>query len=551
MRAEDIDFKSSTTAGIPITVSSELSTGVRYIARHNSLYRQQVKGPGRGSPDSLQDGDAADQRFLRFESENGRSLNFSESSQLPMRLRECFLAARAYLAVADEFQDNALTEQVQQEIERCILILDEASSIASSDDQTVAGLETKHPKSKTKKGPRDGKSPLSRLKLRLEAAEHQTKSVLLQSMVFSQIASRAVPQTLHCLSLRLTLAWTSNQSNNGVSDPGDARLRDPSLYHYAIFSDNVIAVAVVLNSTAMNADEPLKHAFHIVTDRMNYAAMKSWFMLNPPAGGMAWEVRSLDEYPWINPLYIPVLRQIESDAMRDYYFRTAMGPRVAGNPGKEDYIDLKYRNPKYLSILNHLRFYLPTIFPDLSKILFLDDDVVVQKDLTGIWEVPMHGKVNLAVETCGKVFHRFKTYLNFSSPLLKRYDPEGCGWAYGMNLFDLDAWRAGNYTEKYHYWQQQNENRTLWKLGTLPPGLLTFYNATESLDKKWQVLGLGSKSTVNLESIKNAAVIHFNGHAKPWLELAIPVYKHFWTRYVPYDNDFLQQCKFREPVPDV
>ncbi|CAI7930852.1 unnamed protein product [Closterium sp. NIES-54] len=549
MRAEDISFN-STFGGIPLAATSELSTSVRYIARHNSLYRQQINGLNSTRPDNLEDEespDVTDQPFHQLELGNGRGLNISESSQLPMRLRECFLAARAYLTVADEFQDNALTEQVEQELERCVFLLDELSSVAPSDDQTITSSEPKHPKSKKKRS-KGGRSPQSRLKLRLEAAEHQTKSVLLQSMVFSQIASRAVPQTLHCLSLRLTLAWASNRDNMVISEPVDARLRDPSLYHYAIFSDNVIAVAVVLNSTAMNAHEPLKHVFHIVTDRMNYAGMKAWFTLNPPTGGMAWEVRSLHEYPWINPLNIPVLRQIESDAMRDYYFRTAMGPRVAGNPGKEDYIDLKYRNPKYLSILNHLRFYLPTIFPDLSKILFLDDDVVVQKDLTGIWEVPMHGKVNLAVETCGKVFHRFKTYLNFSSPLLKQYDPEGCGWAYGMNLFDLDAWRSGNYTQKYHYWQQQNENRTLWKLGTLPPGLLTFYNATEPLDKKWQVLGLGSKSTVNLESIKNAAVIHFNGHAKPWLELAIPVYQHFWTHYVPYNNEFLQQCNLREPA---
>lgn len=256
----------------------------------------------------------------------------------------------------------------------------------------------------------------------------------------------------------------------------------------------------------------------------------------------------MDEFPWINPSNIPVLRQIETDAMRDYYFRASVGPRLGSAHAKENYVDLKYRNPKYLSILNHLRFYLPRIFPQLEKVLFLDDDVVVQRDLSALWEVPMRGNVNLAVETCGKVFHRFKTYLNFSSALLDGFDPEGCAWAFGMNMFDLAQWRRGNYTEKYHYWQLQNENRTLWKLGTLPPGLLTFYNATEPLDKKWQVLGLGSRSTVDLKSIQQAAAIHYNGHAKPWLELAIPVYQRFWTKYVPYSFPLLQQCNFREPI---
>lgn len=156
----------------------------------------------------------------------------------------------------------------------------------------------------------------------------------------------------------------------------------------------------------------------------------------------------------------------------------------------------------------------------------------------------MHGAVNLAVETCGDSFHRFWTYLNFSSPLLARgpFRRQDCAWAFGMNLFDLTVWRAGEYTRVYHHWQRQNENRTLWRLGTLPAGLLTFYNATQALDKSWQVLGLGSTGNVSLDAIRNAAVIHYNGHAKPWLELAILNYQPFWARYVPYHNDLLKAC---------
>ena len=36
------------------------------------------------------------------------------------------------------------------------------------------------------------------------------------------------------------------------------RFADPSLQHYALFSDNVLAVAVVVNSTLQNAEEPEK-----------------------------------------------------------------------------------------------------------------------------------------------------------------------------------------------------------------------------------------------------------------------------------------------------
>jgi alpha-1,4-galacturonosyltransferase len=67
----------------------------------------------------------------------------------------------------------------------------------------------------------------------------------------------------------------------------------------------------------------------------------------------------------------------------------------------------------------------------------------------------MKGKVNGAVETCGESFHRFDRYLNFSNPVIvKNFDPHACGWAFGMNVFDLVEWRRQNITKIYHSWQK-------------------------------------------------------------------------------------------------
>lgn len=185
--------------------------------------------------------------------------------------------------------------------------------------------------------------------------------------------------------------------------------------------------------------------FHLVTDRLNYGAMNMWFLLNPP-GKATIHVENVDEFKWLNSSYCPVLRQLESAAMKEFYFKADHSTTGSSN--------LKYRNPKYLSMLNHLRFYLPQVYPKLDKILFLDDDIVVQKDLTGLWSVNLHGKVNGAVETCGESFHRFDKYLNFSNPHIARnFDPNACGWAYGMNMFDLKEWKRKDITGIYHKWQ--------------------------------------------------------------------------------------------------
>lgn len=90
----------------------------------------------------------------------------------------------------------------------------------------------------------------------------------------------------------------------------------------------------------------------------------------------------------------------------------------------------------------------------------------------------------------------------------------------------------------------QNEDRTLWKLGTLPPGLITFYSRTKSLDKSWHVLGLGYNPSISMDEINNAAVIHFNGNMKPWLDIAMNQFKHLWTKYVDSEMEFVQMCNF-------
>ena len=73
----------------------------------------------------------------------------------------------------------------------------------------------------------------------------------------------------------------------------------------------------------------------------------------------------------------------------------------------------------------------------------------------------MNGKVNGAVETCmGEdsfvISKRFKSYLNFSHPLIaKSFDPKECAWAYGMNIFDLEAWRNTNISLTYYHWLEE------------------------------------------------------------------------------------------------
>ncbi|CAL9184310.1 unnamed protein product [Musa hybrid cultivar] len=261
--------------------------------------------------------------------------------------------------------------------------------------------------------------------------------------------------------------------------------------------------------------------------------MTTWFLRNEFRGCTV-EVLSIEDLVWLNASFSPMVKRIMSAETQASYF--------AGN-SKDQSRETKLKDPNYASLLNHLRFYIPQIQPQLEKVVFLDDDVVVQKDLTPLFSVDLHGNVIGAVETCLEAFHRFYRYLNFSNPIISsKFDPQACGWAFGMNIFDLVAWKKANVTDKYHYWQEQNADRMLWKTGTLAPGLLAFYGLMEPLDRRWHILGLGYDSSVDDRLIESAAVVHFNGNMKPWHKLAISKYKHLWEQYVNLSDPIIKDC---------
>ncbi|KAK2412971.1 putative galacturonosyltransferase 4 [Trifolium repens] len=449
------------------------------------------------------------------------------------KLKDQLIQAKVFLSLQAVRNIPHLTRELRLRVKEVSRTLGDASK--DSDLPKNANERMKTMEQSLMKGRQiqdDCATSVKKLRAMLHSSEDQLRVHKKQTLFLTQLTAKTLPKGLHCLPLRLTTEYY-NLNSSQQQFPNQEKLEDPGLYHYAIFSDNILATAVVVNSTAAHAKDASKHVFHIVTDRLNYAAMRMWFLANPPRKATI-QVQNIEDFTWLNSSYSPVLKQLGSPSMIDYYFKTHRATSDS---------NLKFRNPKYLSMLNHLRFYLPEIFPKLKKVLFLDDDVVVQKDLTGLWSINLKGNINGAVQTCAESFHRFDRYLNFSNPLIaKNFDPHACGWAYGMNVFDLVEWKKQNITEVYHNWQKLNHDRQLWKLGTLPPGLITFWKRTFPLNRSWHVLGLGYNPNVNQKDIERASVIHYNGNMKPWLEISIPKFRGYWTKYVDYNIVYLREC---------
>ncbi|XP_022574856.2 putative galacturonosyltransferase 2 isoform X1 [Brassica napus] len=472
-----------------------------------------------------------------WRNEYHKSKNFEDLLRL---MQDQIIMVRVYTSLAKMTNNLALHKELEAKLAK----MEEEQEESINIDQQQRVLDTIRDMgqllARARKQLYDCNLVTNKLRAMLQTAEEELVSTQTHTTFLNQLASKSIPHAIHCLTMTLNLEYSLLPAPMRHF-PRMENLENPDLYHYALFSDNVLAASVVVNSTVTNANDPSLHVFHIVTDKLNFGAMSMWFLLNPPKEATV-HVQRFEDFSWLNSSYSPVLRQLESEAMKKFYFKTERSE--SAESGAEN---LKYRYPKYLSMLNHLRFYIPKIFPKLDKILFLDDDVVVQKDLAPLWSVDLKGKVNGAVETCGVTFHRLKAYLNFSDQhVSEKFDPEYCGWAYGMNIFDLKEWRKHNITETYHFWQNLNENRTLWKLGTLPPGLITFYNLTLPLQKKWHLLGLGYNREIDVKKIERSAVIHFNGHSKPWTELGISKYQPYWTKYTNLEHPYISSCRLLE-----
>lgn len=443
---------------------------------------------------------------VRVEEVSREDLNFTRellsATSFSRQLAEQITLAKAYVIIAKEHNNLHLAWQLSNKIRSSQLLLSKSALRGHSITLEEAEPLIKSLSSlifKAQDAHYDIATTIVTMKSHIQALEEQAVAATAQSTVFGQLIAKSLPKSLHCLKVKLVEDWLASPSLQDLANErkNSPRLVDNNLYHFCVFSDNVLAVSVVVNSTVSNAEHPKQLVFHIVTDGITHGSMQAWFLRNDFRGSTV-EVQNIHDLSWLNPN------------------------------------------------IDHLRFYIPEIYPQLEKVVFLDDDVVVQKDLTPLFSLDLHGNVNGAVETCLEAFHRFYKYLNFSSPVISsKIDPQACGWAFGVNVFDLVAWRRANVTARYRYWRDQNADGTLWRLGTLPPGLLAFYGLTEPLDRRWHVLGLGYDFGIDNRMIESAAVIHYNGNMKPWLSLAIARYKPLWQRYVNQTHPYLRDCAVR------
>ncbi|EAY89863.1 hypothetical protein OsI_11412 [Oryza sativa Indica Group] len=448
------------------------------------------------------------------------------------RLKDQLFVARSYYpSIAKLKGKEALTRGLKQNIQEHERVLSE--SIVDADlpsfikskiekmDQTIG---------RAKACTVDCNNVDRKLRQILHMTEDEAHFHMKQSAYLYNLGVHTMPKSHHCLNMRLTVEYFKSAPLDS-DDSAVHKFNVPDHRHYVILSKNVLAASVVINSTVSNSEETENVVFHILTDAQNFYAMKHWFGRNSYRESAVhvinYEHIILENLPEFSSqqLYLPEEFRVFISNLERPSEKTRM---------------------EYLSVFSHSHFFIPEILKDLKKVIVLDDDVVVQRDLSFLWNIDMGDKVNGAVKFCGLRMGQLRNLLGKAT-----YDPQSCAWMSGVNVIDLEKWREHNVTENYLQLLkkfQHNDDEASVRAAALPISLLAFEHLIYPLDERLTISGLGYDYAIKEELVRNSVSLHYNGNMKPWLELGIPDYRKYWKRFLTRDERFMDECNLEKLV---
>ncbi|XP_061375501.1 probable galacturonosyltransferase 7 [Gastrolobium bilobum] len=440
------------------------------------------------------------------------------------KLKDQLFVARAYYpSIAKLPAQDKLSRQLKQNIQELEHVLSEATT-----DADLPPLIEKYSQkmegqiAKAKSVTVDCNNVDKKLRQIFDLTEDEADFHMKQSAFLYKLNVQTMPKSHHCLSLKLTVEYFKSSHYEEKADA--EKFIDSSLHHFVILSNNVLAASVVINSTVIHAKESSNQVFHVLTDGQNYYAMKLWFLRNSykEAAVQVLNIEHLDlDSQKGNPLHLSLTEE----------FRVSIHGFV--NPS------ISQIRTEYISIFSHSHYLLPDIFSNLKKVVVLDDDVVIQQDLSALWNLDLEGKVNGAVQFCSVKLGQLKSYLGE-----KGFSHNSCAWMSGLNIIDLARWRELGLTQTYK--QLIKEKLSLREGSTEAiawrASLLAFENKIYPLDESWVLSGMGHEYRIDTQAIKTAPVLHYNGNMKPWLDLGIPKYKSYWKKFLNKEDQLLSEC---------
>ncbi len=204
-----------------------------------------------------------------------------------------------------------------------------------------------------------------------------------------------------------------------------------------------------------------------------------------------------------------------------------------------DSIKDKLYTRDYYSKATYFRLFLPKLYPDYSKVIYIDSDIVLNADIAELYNIDIGNNLLGAVpdEVVG------------FTPIFRDYVERVVGvksykhyFNAGVLVMNLDELRNFNFQEKFLYLLEKVQYTVAQDqdyLNRICKGRVYY------IDSVWDKMPLARKSIEN----KDIKLIHFNFASKPWHYEQVPYEEYFW-KYAEqtefYDEILKEQSSYTQ-----
>ncbi|XP_066176052.1 glycosyltransferase 8 domain-containing protein 2 isoform X1 [Sylvia atricapilla] len=231
---------------------------------------------------------------------------------------------------------------------------------------------------------------------------------------------------------------------------------------------------------------------------------------------------------------IPHIRKwIENSKLKEIKFKVVeFNPMVLKGKIRQD-----ASRPELLQPLNFIRFYLPLLIQKHEKVIYLDDDVIVQGDIQELYDTklaPGHAaafsddcdlpSTHEMIRSVG-MQNTYMGFLDYRKQGIRDLgiSPSTCSFNPGVIVANMTEWKHQRITKQLEKWMQRNVEENLYSstLGggvATSPMLIVFYGKHSSINPMWHIrhLGWSPDARYSEQFLQEAKLLHWNGRYKPW-----------------------------------
>ena len=197
------------------------------------------------------------------------------------------------------------------------------------------------------------------------------------------------------------------------------------------------------------------------------------------------------------------LRSVESDKVQLNFI---------DNVPSFDKLSVSHRYATRLNQVTYWRFALADLLPGVSKVLYLDADILVLSELKPLWDMAIDDVYAAVVKDHSLMSQNYQDELDEG---IKAY------FNAGMMLINLDLWRSDNIKQQLI---QTFEMRSYWEFNDQDVLNIVLNENVRYIDDRYN----SQTYTVLNGLVDKPVIVHFTGQEKPWHA----------SSFHPYTNDF-------------